>query len=419
VQVTRKWGTIAALAFAATALAPRLLTAQVALPAGQCDFDIADNLGRFTSQSTVHLNGIPGAGTNQGTFFIINGNTAESDVDLDGYNPTCSFTALYIATRDNLVNVTNPSLIIPGANITVTRFPPKLAPGERAETNISVEVPAGTPSGTYRGFVEVRDNIIITVRNSTGDLLNRDLIYVEVVVSEQRSNAFISPDSSARLDSIIARGQAGQRATATFRFANTGNVQLTDVRLSASDLRSESAVGLVIPAQNITFSPPSFSSFAVGDTGRITVSVQIPRAILGGRYRGTILAQGSGANRVEIPFIVIVTSSAGILFTDNPVRAGGGAIARISFNGDPGTTFRLAIFTMDGRTVYKTDGTVFAGVNGTNSLPTPGADFAVTVPWGLVNGLGERVASGMYLVIVESVVAGRRTVAQGRLMVIR
>ena len=74
---------------------------------------------------------------------------------------------------------------------------------------------------------------------------------------------------------------------------------------------------------------------------------------------------------------------------------------------------------MDGRTVYKTDGTVFAGVNGTETLPTPGADFAVTVPWGLVNGLGERVASGMYLVIVESVVAGRRTVVQDRLMVIR
>jgi hypothetical protein len=417
--VTRKWGAIAAVALAAASVAPSLLSAQVALPAGQCDFDIADNLGRFTSQSTVHLNGIPGAGTNQGTFFIINGNSPESDVDLDGYNASCTFTSLYIATRDNLVNVANPSLIVPGTNITVTRFPTRLAPGERAETNISVEVPAGTPSGTYRGFVEVRDNVLFTVRNSTGDLLNRDLIYVEVVVSEQRGLTAISADNAARLDSIVAAGQAGQRTTAVLRLANSGNVLLSDVRLSSSDLRSESAVGLIIPAQNVSFSPPSFSSFAVGDTGRITVSVQIPRGILGGRYRGTIIAQGAGADRVEIPFVVIVTSSAGILFTDNPVRGGNGNIARISFNGDPGTTYRLAIFTMDGRTVYKTDGTVFAGVEGTSTLPTPGADFAVTVPWGLVNGLGERVASGMYLVIVESVVAGRRAVVQGRLMVIR
>jgi len=239
------------------------------------------------------------------------------------------------------------------------------------------------------------------------------------VVSQQLGLGAFSPDGPARLDSVTARGQAGQRATAVFRLANTGNATLTDVRLSSSDLRSESAVGLVIPAQNVTFSPPSFSSFAVGDTGRITVNVQIPRGILGGRYRGTIIAQGAGADRVEIPFVVIVTSSRGILFTDNPVRFGAGNVARISFNGDPGTTYRLAIFTMDGRTVYKTDGTVYAGVNGTSTLPTAGADFAVTVPWGLVNGLGERVASGMYLVIVESVVAGRRTVVQDRLMVIR
>jgi hypothetical protein len=415
VQLIRKSGLIAALSLAAFG-APRLAQAQVVVA---CDFDIADNLGRFTFGNTVHLNGIPGAGTNQGTFYIINGNNTDDDVDKDGYAPSCAFPSLYVSARDNLVNVANPSLAIPGNNITVTRFPNTLNPGERAEVNVSVELPAGTPAGLYRGFVEVRDNVRIVQLGPTGELLNRDLIYVEVTVSEQRGIVAISPDNALRLDSITARGQAGQRATGTFRLANTGNVSLADIRLSSSDLRSESAVGLVIPAQNVTFSPPSFSSFAVGDTGRITVSVQIPRGILGGRYRGSIIAQGAGASRVEIPFVVIVTSSRGILFTDNPVRFGAGNVARIAFNGDPGTTYRVAIFTMDGRTVYKTDGTVYAGVNGTSTTPTAGADFAVTVPWGLVNGLGERVASGMYLVIVESVVATRRTVVQDRLMVIR
>ena len=37
--------------------------------------------------------------------------------------------------------------------------------------------------------------------------------------------------------------------------ANTGNANLSDVRVTATDLRSESAVGLVIPGQNITITP--------------------------------------------------------------------------------------------------------------------------------------------------------------------
>jgi hypothetical protein len=410
----RRWFAFALLA--ATAMIARPAAAQ--LPVA-CDFDIADDLGRFTFGSTIHLNGAPGAGTNQGTFFLVNGNNPSDDLDKDGYSTGCNFTSLYVSARGNLINNENPALAIAGTNITVTRFPTRLNSGERAEVNVSVELPAGTPAGTYRGFIEVRDNVQVVQLTSTGELLNRDLVYVEVVVSAERGITALSPDGAFPLDSLVVGAQAGQRATGIFRLANLGNAITSDIRLSASDLRSESAVGLVIPALNVTFSPPSFSSFAVGDTGRITVNVQVPRGLLGGRYRGTITAQGVGVPRVEIPLIVIVTSSRGILFTDNPVRFGAGNVARIAFNGDPGTTYRVAIFTMDGRTVYTTDGTVFAGVSGTSTTPTAGADFAVTVPWGLVNGLGERVASGMYRVIVESVVAGRRTVVQDRLMVIR
>jgi hypothetical protein len=194
---------------------------------------------------------------------------------------------------------------------------------------------------------------------------------------------------------------------------------LADVRLSASDLRSESAVGLVIPADRIRFSVASFSSIAVADTQRVTITVDIPRGILNGRYRGTLFVQASDAAPVQVPLIVIVTSSRGILFANNPVRGASGDIAQIAFNGDPGTAYRVGVFDMAGLLVFQQDGTVFAGVGGSPTTPSAGADFAVNLGWPLKNGRGEDVASGMYLVVVQSIVNGERQFAKDRLMVIR
>jgi hypothetical protein len=156
---------------------------------------------------------------------------------------------------------------------------------------------------------------------------------------------------------------------------------------------------------------------------RITVAVDIPAGILGGRYRGVLTVSAQGAPAMQIPLIVIVTSSRGILFENNPVRNANG-VARIAFNGDPGTDFKVGIFDMNGLLVFTTDGTVFAGLTptgtpGTIDNPAPGADFAVSVTWPLQNGRGEAVASGTYFVVVESIVNGQRQLARDKLIVIR
>jgi len=418
---------LAAVALATAVVSPTLLTAQ--LPVA-CDFDIADNLGRNTYGNTVHLVGTPGRGTSSaqatspGQFYLINSNTPESDVDKDGYSTACIFRSIYVASKTNLVNVANPALAIPGQNIVITKLPDSLATGASAQVNVQVEIPGGTVAGTYVGQIEIRDRNILTQLNSSGDVLNLDVINVEVRVLEQRSLALVDADSAAQLDSVVLRGRAGQTATGVLRVANTGNAPLADVRLTASDLRSESAVGLVIPRENISFADPGFANVGTGDTARVTISVRIPRGILGGRYRGTLSVQGGDAETQTIPLIVIVTSARGILFANNPVRGALGDIGQIAFNGDPGTIWSLAIFDMMGLVVYKAGGTVFAGVGsggtpGTVNNPELGADFAVNVLWNLTNGRGEPVASGMYLVVVQSFVNGQRQLARDRLMVIR
>lgn len=418
---------LAAVALATAVVSPTRLSAQ--LPVA-CDFDIADNLGRSTYGNTIHLVGTPGRGTSAaqatspGQFYLINSNTPDSDVDLDGYSTSCVFRSIYVASKVNLVNVANPALAIPGQNIVLTKLPDSLATGASAQVNVQVEIPGGTVAGTYIGQIEIRDRNVLTQLNSSGDVLNVDVINVEVRVLEQRSLALVDADSAAQLDSVVLRGRAGQTATGVLRVANTGNAPLGDVRLTASDLRSESAVGLVIPRENISFADPGFANIGTGDTARVTISVRIPRGILGGRYRGTLSVQGGDAQTQTIPLIVIVTSARGILFANNPVRGALGDIGQIAFNGDPGTIWSLAIFDMMGLVVYRAEGRVFAGVGstgtpGTVGQPELGADFAVNVLWNLTNGRGEAVASGMYLVVVQSFVNGQRQLARDRLMVIR
>jgi hypothetical protein len=405
---------------------PATLAAQIVVP---CDFDVDPNVGRLMSGGVLHLSGAPGSPSVGGQFLLINGNTAETDVRHDGFaSPgTCNFQNIYLPVnlRTPLVNVDNSSLAIPPENVIVTNLPHTLASGTSAFVDVYVAIPPGTPAGRYLGQFQVRDSVILaqSAGNNNNNDLNAEVVSVEVTVSEVDAFTVVNADTAAVLDSLVIRGPAGGRVSGVIRVANVGNVPLSNAGVSVSDLRSESAVGIVIPSQDITINPASLAAVILNDSARATITVNIPRGILGGRYRGSILVQANGAPAVQVPLIVIVTSSRGIAFENNPVRNANG-VARIAFNGDPGTDYQVGIFDMNGLLVYTTKGTVFAGLDstgtpGTSQNPAPGADFAVSVTWPLQNGRGEGAASGTYLVVVESTVNGQRQLARDQLIVIR
>ena len=386
------------------------------------DFDICDYCGSL-SANTMHLRGRPGFGTNLGQFVLINAANDAQDVDRDGWTSGVNFTNLFVQQVTDFINVAQPSRTIASTNFVLAEFLNPLNNGAQNIVSVSVNIPTGTPAGLYRGQVVIADSVNRPGINANGEQLRLDVFFIEIEVVPVASMQLLQADTTAPLDSLVIRGRAGERASGVARIVNSGNTPLTDVRMSVSDLRLESAVNIVIPSNRITVSPPSFSSLDIGDTVRATVTVDIPNGILGGRYRGTLTVQSANAPPIEVPVVLIVTSSRGILFENNPVRNSAG-VARIAFNGDPGTDYHVAIFDMNGLMVFTTDGTVFAGVTaagapGTAANPATGADFAVAVPWPLVNERGEGVASGTYLVVVESIVNGQRQLARDKLIVIR
>jgi len=386
------------------------------------DFDICDYCGSL-SANTMHLRGRPGFGTNLGTFVLINAANDAQDVDRDGWTAGIDFTNLYVQQVTDFSNVAVPSRTIASTNFVLAEFLNPLNNGFQNVVSVSVNIPPGTPAGIYRGRVTIADSVRIPGLNANGEQIRLDYFFVEIEVVPVPNAQLLQADTAANLDSLVIRGRAGERASGVVRVANIGNTPLTNATLSVSDLRLESAVNIVIPSSRITVSPPSFSSVAIGDTLRATVTIDIPNGVLGGRYRGTLTFQSAEAPPIEVPVVLIVTSSRGILFENNPVRNSAG-VARIAFNGDPGTDYHVAIFDMNGLMVFTTDGTVFAGVTaagapGTAANPATGADFAVAVPWPLVNERGEGVASGTYLVVVESIVNGQRQLARDKLIVIR
>jgi hypothetical protein len=386
------------------------------------DFDICDYCGDLVA-NTLHLRGRPGFGTNLGSFVLINAANDAQDVDRDGWTAGVDFTHLYVQQVSDFVNVSEPARVIAASNFVLGDFLNPLRNGFQNNVRVSVVIPPGTPAGIYRGSVGIADSVLIQGANPNGEAIRRDVFTIEIEVLPVAGAQLLQADTTAPLDSLVIRGRAGERASGVARIANTGNTPLTDVRMSVSDLRLESAVNIVIPTSRITISPPSFSSLDIGDTVRVTVTVDIPNGILGGRYRGTLTVQSANAAPIEVPVVLIVTSSRGILFENNPVRNANG-VARIAFNGDPGTDYHVAVFDVNGLMVFTSDGMVFAGVTaagapGTAENPATGADFAVAVPWPLVNERGEGVASGTYLVVVESIVNGQRQLARDKLVVIR
>jgi hypothetical protein len=383
------------------------------------DFDICDFCGGL-SGNTMRLRGRSNFGTNQNTFVLINAANDAQDVDRDGWTVGVHFTGLFIANVDDFQNVADPTRIIESANFILGDALNPLRNGFQNIVNVSVNIPAGTPAGIYRGAVQIRDSLNAPGRNENGELIRIDVFNIEIEVVPTHALELVRADTNARADSLRIGGRAGQTVRGVIRVANAGNVPLSNVRLESTDLIATSGTGLRIRSERITFSPELLNTIALADTQRVVVTVRIPQGLLAGDYRGDIIAQGDSVTARRIPFTVTVQTPGDLVFETNPVIGRAGDQAVIIFNADPGSRWEMRVFDMMGLAAYGASGTVFAGSTGSPSPidDTPG-DQAVRVNWPLTNGRGENVAGGMYYVVVNAVQDGANRQLRGKLMVIR
>lgn len=412
-----RWLLAAALS-AAPAAVPSRLAAQTPATVTGGDFDICDACANVTG-NVLHLRGRTGFGTSLGTFTLVNAANDAQDVDHDGYTPGVDFTNLYLQQVTDFVNVADPSRVIQARNLIFGDFLNPLRNGGQNNVGVVVNVPAGTPAGTYRGFFVIADSVRLAGVNSNGESLRSDLLNVEIEVLGSNGFGLVQSDTAAELDSLALRGRPGQTVSGVVRVANLGNVNLANARLDATDLIATSGTGLRIRADRISFSPAAIPSVGVGDTARVTVSVRVPIGVLAGPYRGDLIVQADGSTPYRVPLIVNVTTPGDLVFENNPVVGRRGDNAVIIFNADPGTQWQMAVFDMRGIIAYKSANTVFAGMPAAGSSPAFPGDQAVRTVWNLVNGTGEPVAGGMYYVIVNAIQDGKRRQLRGKLMVIR
>jgi hypothetical protein len=332
-----------------------------------------------------------------------------------------SFNGLVVSDTSDFVNLADPSQVILRTNLVVSSFLNPLNNGLANSVTFHVTVPTGTPSGRYEGRFTVLDTLNPIGLNPNGEALRVDFLEVEIEVLGDGDMGLAQSDTAAEATSLTINGRPGQTVSAVFRVANLGNVNLQNVRFDINDLIATSGTGLRVRPQQVTFSPTTITTVPIGDSTRVSVSIRIPPGLLAGTYTGRLLVQADNVESIQIPVNLIVGTPGDIVFETNPIVGRAGDNAVIIFNGDPGSEYSVRIFDMTGLSVYRSAPglVVFPGQtdDGGGVIATP--DQAVRFTWPLVNGRGERVAGGMYYVVVDVLQDDQRRQLRGKLMVIR
>ncbi len=218
-------------------------------------------------------------------------------------------------------------------------------------------------TGLYEGTVEI---------TGAGGL--SDVFTVRVFVEALPSVAFYSGDAEVT-------GVAGEMVDATVTVENTGNVDIeSGLAFTIEDLVG--TTGSMIPVANVTFDPET-AAIADGLTEDFILHIDVPEGLLGQDYEGVLTLWLDGEYMDEIDVIVTIERGDAIAIYPNPYR--------VSEYGDGGITIALGDVGDDlAVMVYDMFGVLVADLgNGEDG-------------WDLTNDEGTAVASGMYIVTIDT-----------------
>jgi hypothetical protein len=187
----------------------------------------------------------------------------------------------------------------------------------------------------------------------------------------------------------VSHADAGETVETGFSVENTGNIALTSGRVTfdIGDLSGPS--GAVIPSDNVAITPGT-AAIGLGAVVNFGLSIDIPDGLLGQTYSDTLTMYLDGAMMDQMLLSVTIDRGDAIVIYPNPYRmserSGGITIAL-------GDNARATNPTVK---VYDMFGALVADL-------TPGtASRNTDIPWDLKNDDGKTVASGMYIVTIDT-----------------
>ncbi len=223
---------------------------------------------------------------------------------------------------------------------------------------------------------EYNANVVVTANGGLSDNF-----ILKVVITEVENAAFAS-------SALTEDGVAGETIATGFTVENTGNVTLADGRVSFgwSDLVGDIS-GSMIPKENIVVAPTSAEIPHEGDVD-FYLGIEVPEGLLGQDYEGHIdlFLDGNWVDALDVT--VTLDRGDAIVIYPNPYRMsendGGITIAL----GDVAEGLTVKVYDMFGALVA--------------DLTAQVAGRSTDVQWDLNNDDGKAVASGMYIVTIDT-----------------
>jgi hypothetical protein len=238
------------------------------------------------------------------------------------------------------------------------------------EVNVSW-TDVAVPAGEYLTTVTVTAN---------GGL--SDNFALRVVIEELANAQFYD-------ESVWVDGVAGQVTVANVQVENIGNMNLAPGRITFAANDLVGASGSMIPATDIVMVPAT-AAIAINDIVSFDVQISVSEGLLGQDYTGMLRLYLDGEFIDEIEVTVALDRGDAIVIYPNPYKMseheGGITIALGSVTGDPAVK------------VFDMFGVLVADLTGTGGGANRGAD----VQWDLKNDDGKTVASGMYIVTIDT-----------------
>jgi uncharacterized membrane protein len=184
-------------------------------------------------------------------------------------------------------------------------------------------------------------------------------------------------------------GVAGERVDVPIDVENIGNADITEgITFLADDLTG--GTGAMIPSGAIVFDPPT-DAIGLGDSETFMIRITVPEGLLGQDYSGPVYVYLNGELQDEATVSVTLERATDeVTLYPNPFRAdrhyGGVTIAL----GDVSEDAAINVYDMFGGLV--------AGLD----VVTDDRDGNKKAEWDLENDDGKSVASGMYIVTIDT-----------------